>query len=422
VSIISTGLSHKTVPIGLREKFYTSAEALPAILSKIKKDSKYIEEIAIVSTCNRFEIYAKVNNTINAKVEIVKFLTDHFLVNSNSLSKIRYISKILYSNDEQNAYRHLMEVASGLDSMIVGEDQILGQVQSALEISIQAGTAGTFIHRLFESSLRAGKRARTETEISQNTTSLSHAAVQLMLEVTKSKDPNVLVIGAGEMAEQSLYALHKLELSNLSILNRTFKKASEIGDKYGVNAYEWSELENKINTADVIFTAMSIDKAMFTKKYFNKTKKEKCIIDLGLPRNVKTEVVDIKGISLYDLDSLEIIVSNNFAAREACIPKVNQIIEQEANKFNKWILRRESVPYITKFRSEVQSLVEKNFDGLLEKNTSKTMAFKIMNEVLHEPTQKISSTQKQLQTEPYAEEICKRLNDEIAYLEKEKIT
>ena len=126
MSIISTGLSHKTVPIGLREKFYTSAEALPAILSKIKKDSKYIEEIAIVSTCNRFEIYAKVNNTINAKVEIVKFLTDHFLVNSNSLSKIRYISKILYSNDEQNAYRHLMEVASGLDSMIVGEDQILG--------------------------------------------------------------------------------------------------------------------------------------------------------------------------------------------------------------------------------------------------------------------------------------------------------
>ena len=169
MSIISTGLSHKTVPIGLREKFYTSAESLPSILKKIKQDSKYIEEIAILSTCNRFEIYAKVNNTINAKVEIVKFLTDHFLVNSNSLSKIRYISKILYSNDEDDAYRHLMEVASGLDSMIVGEDQILGQVQNALEVAIEAGTSGTFIHRLFEASLRAGKRARTETEISQNT-------------------------------------------------------------------------------------------------------------------------------------------------------------------------------------------------------------------------------------------------------------
>jgi glutamyl-tRNA reductase len=422
VSIISTGLSHKTVPIGLREKFYTSAESLPSILKKIKQDSKYIEEIAILSTCNRFEIYAKVNNTINAKVEIVKFLTDHFLVNSNSLSKIRYISKILYSNDEDDAYRHLMEVASGLDSMIVGEDQILGQVQNALEVAIDAGTSGTFIHRLFEASLRAGKRARTETEISQNTTSLSHAAVQLMLEVTKIKDPNVLVIGAGEMAEQSLYALHKLELTNLSILNRTYKNALEIGDKYGVQAFKWSELEDKINTADVIFTAMSLDKALFTKKFFNRSTKEKFIIDLGLPRNVKTEVVDINGISLYDLDSLEIIVSNNFAAREACIPEVNLIIEQETNKFTKWVTERDSVPYITKFRSEVQSLVEKKFDDFLGKETSKVMALKIMNEVLHKPTQEISSTKTQLQTAPYADEICKRLNTEIAYLEKEKIT
>tara|TARA_B100000902_G_scaffold399974_1_gene474169 strand:+ start:1044 stop:2312 length:1269 start_codon:yes stop_codon:yes gene_type:complete len=422
MSIISTGLSHKTVPIGLREKFYTNAESLPAILNKIKKESKYIEEIAILSTCNRFEIYAKVNNTVNAKVEIVKFLTDHFLVNSNSLSKIRYISKILYSNDDEKAYEHLMKVASGLDSMIVGEDQILGQVQTALEIAIKAKTSGTQIHRLFESSLRAGKRARTETEISQNTTSLSHAAVQLMLEVVNLKDPNVLVIGAGEMAEQSLYALHKLELTNLKIINRTHKNALEIGDKYGVAASKWPELKDKIENADVIFTAMSIEKALFTKEYFKNTKKAKFIIDLGLPRNVKAEVATIKDVSLYDLDSLEIIVSNNFAAREACIPEVNKIINQEVNKFENWIKQRERAPYITKFRSEVQSLVEEKFEGFLKGETSKNIAFKIINEVLHEPTQKISSTHMELQTEPYAEEICKRLNHEIAHQEKEKVT
>lgn len=410
MTLLLIGLNHKTAPIALRERLQLSTETSQSLMIQLHNQADYIEEIVILSTCNRFEIYAHVTDSELAQQDLMRFLSSFYAITKSGLIKHLYIY------EDEATIRHLMQVASGLDSMVLGEAQILGQVNQALDHATHAKTTGTYLHRLFEAAIHTGKRARTETAISQHTTSISHAAALLMMEKVKHSDPNVLVLGAGTMAELAVYAIHKHALSHIAIINRTHKKALALANKFGVTAYPWSDLSAQIQKADVVITATGaphsiINKTLLTQARRQQYKRDLLLIDIALPRNIAPDVTQLEGITLYDIDALQHIVDDNVSARQACIPDVNRIIDEEVTRYLNWLNERTIVPIIRDLRREVASVVSDEVDAALRKmpNISdadiavvRRMAHRITNKILHKPTTNLRSHTADSQSDIYA--------------------
>ncbi|MEO1290691.1 MAG: glutamyl-tRNA reductase, partial [Chloroflexota bacterium] len=261
---------------------------------------------------------------------------------------------------------------------------------------------GAYLHRLFEAAIHAGKRARTETEISQNTTSISHAAALLMHQESRTPNPKVMILGAGEMAELAVFAVHKYGLSHIAVLNRTYDKAQALADKYGVKAMEWSCLWEEIIDADVVITATGAPHTILHRediqRAMSKRNKPLMLIDIAVPRDIANDVGIVDGVNLFDIDSLQHIVDSSLEARKACIPQVLSIIEDESNRYQMWVQQRAVVPVIKELRHGVQTVVQDELDQALNKLPDlsddelaivKRMAHRIMNKVLHAPTKNL---------------------------------
>lgn len=410
MTLLLLGFNHKTAPVELRECLYLSSDVLKQVLVQLQKKAENVEEIAILSTCNRFEVYTRVSDVNRAKQDIIDFLCDYYSIGEEDLKSHLYIHQ---SND---VIHHVMSVATGLESMILGESQILGQVSKALQVASEAQTTGAYIHRLFESAIHAGKRARTETGISRQTTSISHAAALLMKEEMLKSDPRVLVLGAGEMAELALYAIHKFGLTHINIVNRTYDTAQKVADKFGAKAHDWSELRTQMQDADVVIVATGADHILL--KYDDlesliqaRSRRPILMIDIAMPRNIDPDSNRIEGIDLYDVDDLNYIVDDNLSARKTCIPQVKNIIEEEALRYLNWMTGRSVVPVIKDFRREVSTMVELEVNLALKKMTSisdsdidvvKHMAHRITNKILHTPTKNLRSHAPDKDAETYA--------------------
>lgn len=399
MTLLLVGSNHRTAPVELRERLYLESGTLSTVLQQLHRHSDDISELAIISTCNRFEVYALVDDLSSAHANIIDFMCEYFLITEADL-----LSGI-YSQIDEAVITHMMEVAAGLDSMVLGEAQILGQVSGALEHATSAQTTGATLHRLFESAIHAGKRARTETAISQYTTSISHAAALLMRQKSPLSDPKVLVLGAGQMAELAVFAMHKYALSHIGIVNRTYEKAKILAAKFGVKAHAWSELEHELSDADIVITATSAPHIIIYPDYIqnvmqSRSDKDLVLIDIAVPRNIASETGEINGVHLFDIDSLQHIVDNSLAARQACIPQVRTIIQDESNRFQKWLKERAVVPVIKELRQEVASMVQKELNEAIKKMPElsdtgvavvKRMAHRITNKVLYAPTKNLRS-------------------------------
>jgi glutamyl-tRNA reductase len=391
--ILLTGLNHRTTPVEVRERCYLSTEQLPLMLYQMRQLPD-VQGVVVLSTCNRLEVYTVIDERGWAISSVIDTICAFYGMEPFE------IEPYLYVEQDTRAITHLMRVAAGLDSMILGEAQILGQVKSALAAADLAGVAGATLHRLFEVAAHTGKRARTETPIDEQTTSISHAAARLLMNRVESSQSEVLVIGTGEMAALAAQALADRQYTNLHIVNRTYAHGADLAQQVGASAYEWSCLWDRLASADAVITATGAPHPVLYLDDMRRVValrdgKPLVMIDIAVPRDIDDAVQTLDEVVLYDIDELQNVVDENLAQRKAAVPLVEKIIKAEVAKFSDWLHERKVTPVIRDLRREVQQVVQAELDAALsklehlgeaERKIMERMAHRIVNKVLHTPT------------------------------------
>lgn len=404
MSIVLIGVNHRTAPVELREQLSLSGcgldMALEDLAQKIQSDAgsngsnpRRLYEATILSTCNRLEVYA-----------IVKEASVGWRVIEDFLSQLQGITPgvlrpHLYFMEGQAAVEHLLRVAAGLDSMILGEPQILGQVSAAYAAAQKAGVTGPLLSHLFPQAIHAGKRARTETAISRYTTSVSHvAAILAEGTIGPLADKTILVVGTGEMAEQAVDALEARGAQMLLCINRTFARAEELAQKIGGKAYNWYHLPEALKRADMVISATGAPHTIIyvndvTKILPGRNGRPLLFVDVAVPRDIEEAVGELPGVILHDIDDLQNVLDENMAHRQAAVPDVEAILAEETTGFIDWLHGREVVPVIKDLRQRGAEIASAELEWALNKVDSPEtkqlmdqLAHRIVNKLMHEPT------------------------------------
>lgn len=408
MSVILVGLNHRTTPVELREKLSLSASALQTALEDLRSQigievnhqqpSTIINEVVILSTCNRLEVYASTDDADAGILFIRKFLA-----NLQNIP-IAELMTHLYNSSGDAAIQHLMRVACGLDSMILGETQILGQVTQAYETAHKAGMTGAILSHLFGQAIHTGKRARTATPISRYTTSVSHAAALLMMEKLNQRSAaHVLLIGAGEMVALAAQALKRFDIHEMMFVNRTYERAEVIANEFGGSARNWFQLQEALIWADAVICATGaphtvIDRHIVEAALQKRASRPFVFVDIGVPRDVEDTVRELSSVQVYDIDDLQSIVDANVELRKAAIPQVETIIQQEVVRFAEWYHSRQVTPIIKTLREWAQSIADEELAQTLNRLSDtdertreivSRMAYRLVNRLLHEPTTRL---------------------------------
>lgn len=330
MSIILIGVNHKTAPIEVRELLAFSDEACANGLRALV-DGTLLTEGLIVSTCNRVEVLAA--TTVDA-IEDSTVRVREFLKQLERLPP-NFFDQHFYRHTDDQAIRHLFRVASSLDSMVVGEAQILGQVRRAYSIARAAGTTGRVLHRLVHHAFRVAKRVRTETGIAANAVSISYMAVELGKKIFKTlKGQTVLLLGAGEMAELSARHLINAGASRVLIANRTYDYAQRLANEFGGEAVDFSRLNEHLSVADIVICSTASQEYVVTLDSAREALKHRrnrpaCFIDISVPRNIDPEIGKLPNLFLFDIDDLEAVISSNIREREREAERAELIVQSE---------------------------------------------------------------------------------------------
>lgn len=367
--ILMMGLNHATAPIQVREQAACKrdelAELLPRLISP-DTNSALIETV-ILSTCNRTETYAITDDLVRGE----KALRDFFESRRDWISVP--LADSLYAYRDRDAARHLKQVACGLDSMIIGEFEILGQVRSAFEIADQSKTAGAILTALFHSAIHAGKRARAETGIGRGAASVAYAAVALARkQIGDLTEKTVLVIGSGEMGQRTAQNLRADGVQSLFVTNRTYDRALETANDLGGTALPFSELESALVQADVVITATGaphivLDASTLRCALTLRPNRALCLIDIGLPRDVDPAAREIPNVRLFDLDNLYQVAEENRTEREKHMPAVQAIIEYELEEFWNWYMARRAAPTLAALHERAEAIRLAELDKALRR-------------------------------------------------------
>lgn len=392
MTILLVGLNHRTAPVELRETLALTEQSLQAALEAL--GGCRIQEGAILSTCNRLEIYAVADQFDDVRQQL-----DAYLAGLHDAA-LEDISPHLYHLEGMEAARHLMRVAAGLDSMILGEPQILGQVIQALNDAQAAGLSGPIASHLFSQAIHAGKRARSETEISRYTTSISHAGALMLLDKVDNPSPNVLIVGAGEMAILAAKALQKHNISNLAFINRSYERAESLASAHVGSALSWQDFGEALVWADAVLSATDAPHNVIHARDVERALPDRqgrrlVFVDIAVPRDVEVAVGNIEGVQRFDIDDLQSLVDSNTAQRQTAVPQVETIIAQELSVFSEWYHSREVVSVIKDLRDWANEVARSEVDQALNKlhdadeHTEQVMnrlAHRLVNKLLHKPT------------------------------------
>lgn len=353
MSILVVGVTHRSGPLSLLERLMVNNETLPkAVADLAGRDN--IREVAIISTCNRTELYAVTERFHGAYAELRDFLCQRAQISAEDLLPA------MIAQHDQAAVEHLFEVAAGLDSAVVGESEILGQVRDAWEVAQSEGGSRTTLNLLFRTALEVGKRARTETAIGRGTASVSHAAVEMAVErLGDLSDRRVLVVGAGAMGEGITVALHGAGAREITVTNRTADRGASLAARVGGDSVGFERLTEAIGTADLILTCATADEPLIDAALVSLARspeRELLIIDVAVPRNVAGDVADLDAVTLLDLDHLRDHADQGRQHRLGEIDAVRYIIDDEINRFDAQSTALQAAPLVTALRDRAESV------------------------------------------------------------------
>src|SRR3954447_1665919 len=334
--LLAIGASHKTAPLALREKLALPEGRAASTLRELTARQSVQEAVAI-STCNRTELYLVAADPVEAENEALSILSRHADIGPTELAGA------IYSLRGQEAVRHLFSVAAGLDSMIVGEAEVQGQVKRAYELALVEGATGPISNRLFRDALAAGKRVRTETEVGRSRVSVSTVAVDLAAGLLGDLSARrVLVIGAGENGELTARALAERGVHTVFVANRRYDRAIGLADRYGGTAVRFDDLPAELALADIVVSCTSSPHQIFGRDELELVLEERgrqplVLIDIAVPRDIEPAVRDLcSGVTLFDMDDLQREVARNLSGREAETTKARALVDEEAERFDHW--------------------------------------------------------------------------------------
>ena len=388
----SIGISHQSAALEIREKMWLSDEEVGRALAGLKDHS--LRESIIISTCNRTEVYTLSGSDLINEGELKRFMID-FKGAGAVVSEAHFTAAV-----DDSAVRHLFGVAAGIESMVIGDIQILNQVKQAFNLAREAGTLGPILNRLMQASLHVGKRVRTETTICEGAVSVSYTAVELASKIFADLSrKSVLLIGAGETGELTLTHLVGKGIGRVIIANRTRAKAEALAATMGPRSsvIDYEQIVDALRAVDIVITSVNSPSYIVQPEDVHKVMKQRSnnplfIIDIGVPRNVNPSANKIENVFVYDLDSLSAIVDRNVEKRKGEIPKVEAIIGEELSAFYRWYNSFEIGPTIQEFRETIekirQSEVEQHINRFAEEDRQllELVTRRIVNKILHRPT------------------------------------
>jgi len=396
--IVVVGLSHKSAPVEVRERFATSADVLPAVLARLASRPE-LKEVMFLSTCNRVEVFAAASapERPDGAVRAVRaVMCDHAGVGEGEA-----LLPYFYERTGPEATRHIFRVAASLDSMVLGEPQILGQVKEAFDAATAAGTLGNYLGRCIHRAFTVAKRVRTETQIGAGSVSISSVAVDLARGIFGDlQDHTVLLLGAGEMAEAAAKSLGK-GARHIRVCNRSFDRGAALAGSIGGDAVQWDALGDELVRADVVVASTASPNYVVTRDLVKRAMKQRkgktlFFIDIAVPRNVEPSVHEIDNVYVYNVDDLEQQVAEAMKSRHAEAEQAEKIVTHELSEFEKWARGQSVAPTIVKLRARTHSVLmaelERTLGGRLRHLTEgdraalQQMMESATNKLLHAPT------------------------------------
>lgn len=409
--VLKVGLNYKTAPVEIREKLTFDPSTVREAHIKLREQKSVLEDV-IISTCNRTEIYAVVEQIHTGRYYIMAFLANWFNCEIDEIAP--YLS--IDENDE--AIEHLFRVTCGLDSMVLGETQILGQVRDNFLLSQEEKTTGTIFNELFKQAITLAKKAHNETEIGENAVSVSYAAVELAKKIFGSlENKHVVIVGAGKMGELAAKNLHGSGAVNITVINRTFEKAIELAHRFNGKARSIDELSQALVDADILISSTGSKDFVITKQMMAKVEKQRkgrplFMVDIAVPRDLDPLLDELESVFLYDIDDLQGVVDANLAEREKAAETIGKMIELQMAEFQAWLGTLGVVPIISALRkralaiqAETMESIERKMPNLTEreKRLLNKHTKSIINQLIREPI----NSAKELAAEPNAEESLK---------------
>ena len=397
--IVSIGTSHHVAPIEFREKLAFSEAQIIESLQHFR-ESDQVQEAVILSTCNRVEVYAVANAVRNADAAariLVEFLSDYHQIGIESLKKWTY----LHHNLE--TIQHLFRVTTSLDSMVVGESQILGQVKAAYDASREAGGAGTILNRLFTKAFSVGKRVRSETTIASGAVSISYAAVELAKKIFNTLEgKTVAIVGAGEMSELTAKHLVSNGVSNVIVANRTYERAVKVAEKFNGTPLAYDNDLSFLIDADIVISSTNAPDYLIKRRPLADVMRKRkhrymFLIDIAVPRDIEPDVSKIDHAFLYNIDDLEAVVASNLKDRQQEATRAEQIVTDEAKRFYDQLQIFQVNPTIKALHQQFREIADTELQACFYKTTLSdqqeaaiaSMTQAIVKKLLHHPMQNL---------------------------------
>jgi glutamyl-tRNA reductase len=403
--LLALGISHKTAPVALRERLaFTEAQAVEFAESAIATPE--VREAVVICTCNRTEVYLVVGDSVRAEGDVLGLLAQRAEIRPTELADA------IYSPRNCDAARQLYRVTAGLESMIVGEAEIQGQVRRAHEAALRAGCTGPLSNRLFAAALTTGKRVRSETAIGSGRASIPSVAVDLALNVLGGlADRHVVILGAGETSELTARALAEQGAGTIFVANRHADRALHLAQRFGGSVVGLDGLPEQLTRADIVLSSTASPHPIVGREELAEvmrqrgdrsppTRRDLLLIDIAVPRDIDPGCAELEGVSLYDIDDLQAVVARNLDTRASEIPRAQEIVEEEILRFARWLGQLDVLPTVSALREHGATLVEQVIaenDGRWESASPRDLARveaiarAVMSRLLHEPTIRLRS-------------------------------
>ncbi|MFI0487899.1 MAG: glutamyl-tRNA reductase [Yersinia sp. (in: enterobacteria)] len=397
MTLLALGINHKTAPVSLRERVNFSPESIDQALASLLQQP-LVQGGVVLSTCNRTELYLSVEERQeNLQEQLIIWLCSYHRISPDE------VKKSLYWHHGNDAVSHLMRVASGLDSLVLGEPQILGQVKKAFAESQRGQSLAGELERLFQKSFSVAKRVRTETEIGASAVSVAFAACTLARQIFESlAELSVLLVGAGETIELVARHLHEHQVKHMMIANRTRERAQALATEVGAEVITLPEIDARLADADIIISSTAsplpiIGKGMVERALKSRRNQPMLFVDIAVPRDIEPEVGKLSNAYLYSVDDLQTIIQHNIAQRQAAAIQAETIVQQESMNFMAWLRSQGAVETIRDYRSQARQVGSEMTgkalaaiaQGANVEQVINELAHKLTNRLIHAPTKSL---------------------------------